>query len=217
MYTGVIWQPYTQAAVHERYPDGISLLCTRDRDYWMTKSKIIFDVFVEEMAQQSVMRQFGLRQLVEAPCTEAPVPPLVHRYCVLVQCLNFFLNCPLWSITKFFYTHNNFRMSRKGISRTEVQWLQRLQPYVTEWATATTRLWDEDHGFDIGLFNAYLAQYMHSTRICIIHHSTPDDIPAPAMRDMYSIYDTFGSRQYAVTYILFMYCIFVSPYFLMRT
>ena len=94
VYTGVIWQLYMQAVVHERYPDGISLLCTRDRDYWMTKSKIIFDVFVE-MAQQRVMRQLGLRQLVEPPRTEALVPPLVHRYCVLVQCLNFFLNCPL--------------------------------------------------------------------------------------------------------------------------
>ena len=80
VYTGVIWQSYTQAAIHERYPGGISLLCMRDRDYWMTKSKIIFDVFVEEMAQQRVMRQFGLRQLVEPPRTEAPVPPIVHRY-----------------------------------------------------------------------------------------------------------------------------------------
>ena len=108
-------------------------------------------------------------------------------------------------------------MSRKGISRTEVQWLQRLQPYVTECATAMTRLWDEDHGFDIVLFNAYLAQYMHSTRICIIDHSTSDDIPAPTARDMYPSYDTSGSRQYAVMYIHFMYCIFVSPYFHMHT
>ena len=108
-------------------------------------------------------------------------------------------------------------MTRKGINRTEFQWLQRLQPYVTEWAIATTRLWDEDHGFDIVLFNAYLTQYMHSTRICIIHHSTPDDIPTPATRDTYPSYDTSGSRQYAVMYILFIYCIFMSPYFDMHT
>ena len=50
-YTGVIWQPYTQAAIDARYPSRMSELCTRDSDYWMTKSKIIFDVFVEEMAQ----------------------------------------------------------------------------------------------------------------------------------------------------------------------
>jgi len=55
----------------------------------MTKSKIIFDVFVEEMAQQRVMRQFGLRQLVEPPPTEAPVPTVVHRYGLLIQCSMF--------------------------------------------------------------------------------------------------------------------------------
>lgn len=80
VYTGVIWQPYTQAAIDARYPGGISELCTRDRDYWMTKSKIIFDVFVEEMAQQRVMRQFGLRQLAQPPPTEGPLLDDVHRY-----------------------------------------------------------------------------------------------------------------------------------------
>ena len=80
VYTGVIWQPYTQAAIHARYPGGISELCTRDRDYWMTKSKIIFDVFVEEMAQQRVMRQFGLRQLAQPPPTERRLLDDVHRY-----------------------------------------------------------------------------------------------------------------------------------------
>jgi hypothetical protein len=79
-YTGVIWQPYTEAAIHAGYPGGMPVLCTRDRDYWMTKSKIIFDIFVEEMAQQRVMRQFGLLQLELPPLTENPVPAHVHRY-----------------------------------------------------------------------------------------------------------------------------------------
>nr|XP_040258974.1 uncharacterized protein LOC120976208 [Aegilops tauschii subsp. strangulata] len=78
-YTGVIWQPYTKAAIQARYPGGMSVLCTRDRDYWMTKSKIIFDVFVEEMAQQRVMRQFGLLQLELPPPIENPVPAHIHR------------------------------------------------------------------------------------------------------------------------------------------
>ena len=51
MYTSVIWEPYTEELIQRRYPGGISDLCTRDRDYWMTKSKIIFDVFMEEMSQ----------------------------------------------------------------------------------------------------------------------------------------------------------------------
>nr|XP_040257023.1 uncharacterized protein LOC120974678 isoform X2 [Aegilops tauschii subsp. strangulata] len=78
-YTGVIWQPYTEAAIQARYPGGMSVLCTRDRDYWMTKSKIIFNVFVEEMAQQRVMRQFGLLQLELPPPIENPVPAHIHR------------------------------------------------------------------------------------------------------------------------------------------
>ena len=80
VYTGVIWQPYTPEAIAARYPHGISVLCTRDRDYWMTKSKIMFDVVVEVMAQQRVMRQFGLQQLVDPPCSDEPLPPEIHRY-----------------------------------------------------------------------------------------------------------------------------------------
>ena len=76
----VIWQLYTQYAIDSKYPGGISRLCIRDRAYWMTKSKIIFDVSVEEMAQQRVMRQFGLRQEVVPPPTEHHVPAIVHRY-----------------------------------------------------------------------------------------------------------------------------------------
>ena len=77
----VIWQPYTQAVIDARHGvGGISTLCTRDAEYWMTRSKIIFDISVEEMAQQRVMRQFGLLQLVDPPPTEDPVPAVVHRY-----------------------------------------------------------------------------------------------------------------------------------------
>ena len=76
----VIWEPYTDDAMEAKYPGGISVLCTRDRAYWMTKSKIIFDVYVEEMSQQRVMRQFGRRQLALPPAVEAPVPPIVHGY-----------------------------------------------------------------------------------------------------------------------------------------
>jgi hypothetical protein len=79
----IIWEPYTPATIQARYPSGISTLCTRDYAYWMTKSKIIFDVSMEEMAQQRVMRQFGLRQLVVPPPTEDSLPPIVHKYVYL--------------------------------------------------------------------------------------------------------------------------------------
>ena len=57
----VIWEPYTADTMERRYADGMSIFCTRDYAYWITKSKIIFDVCVEEMSQQRAMRQFGLR------------------------------------------------------------------------------------------------------------------------------------------------------------
>ena len=46
----------------------------------MTKSKIIFDIFVEEMSQQRVMRQFGLLQREIPLAPEAPLPPQFHKY-----------------------------------------------------------------------------------------------------------------------------------------
>jgi hypothetical protein len=54
----VTWEPYSEEHLHEAYPGGISNMCTRDWAYWMTKVKIIFDIFVEEMSQQRVMRHF---------------------------------------------------------------------------------------------------------------------------------------------------------------
>ena len=76
----VIWEPYTQDVIDRRYPGGISAWCTQDHSYWMTKSKIIFDVSVEEMAQQRVMRQFGGRQAAEPPLADAPLQPHVHKF-----------------------------------------------------------------------------------------------------------------------------------------
>uniref|UniRef100_A0ACD5WWJ2 Uncharacterized protein n=1 Tax=Avena sativa TaxID=4498 RepID=A0ACD5WWJ2_AVESA len=76
----VIWEPYTTAEAFARYPGGLSIMCRRDEDYWLTKSKIIFDCQVEEMSQQRVMRQFGLRQMVDPPSPEAPLSSDVHMY-----------------------------------------------------------------------------------------------------------------------------------------
>ena len=66
-------------------------MCTRDHPYWLTRSKIIFDVSVEEIALQRVMRQFGLRQLVEPPAADAPLDLHIHKY---VYFLIVFHMCP---------------------------------------------------------------------------------------------------------------------------
>jgi hypothetical protein len=76
----VIWEPYAENIIQTRYPGGLSIMCTRDAAYWMTRSKIIFDVSVEEMAQQRVMRQFGLCQLVDPPRADSPLPANIHKY-----------------------------------------------------------------------------------------------------------------------------------------
>jgi hypothetical protein len=78
--THVIWEPYIANVIARRYPGGISDWCTRDHACWLTKSKIIFDVSVEEMAQQRVMRQFGARQVDDPPLVNPPLPPHVHRF-----------------------------------------------------------------------------------------------------------------------------------------
>ena len=86
----VIWEPYTQDVMEAKYPGGMSVLCTRDRGYWMMTSKIVFDVCVEEMSQQRIMRQFGLRQLEIPPQTPQPIPPVVHKYVYLRNIFIFF-------------------------------------------------------------------------------------------------------------------------------
>jgi hypothetical protein len=104
---------------------------------------------------------------------------------------------------ELFNQHHNFRLSRKGTTKTAAEWLLRVQPYVTQWETASTHLWHENIGFDLDEFNLYLQRYMSGTRLRIVQHSNLDEIPAPTTSDMYPSYDTSGSRQYAVRYILF--------------
>jgi hypothetical protein len=69
----VIWDPYSPASIAARYPGGLSYLCTRDHEYWLTKFKIVFDIFVEEMSQQRVMRQFNLLQDIVPPPADEPL------------------------------------------------------------------------------------------------------------------------------------------------
>ncbi|KAK1662995.1 hypothetical protein QYE76_051154, partial [Lolium multiflorum] len=163
----VIWQPYMAAAVHERYPGGISNLCYRDCAYWMTQSKIIFDVSVEIMAQQRIMRQFGSRQLVDPPPPIAPLPAYVHRY------------------------------NRKGTSHSSTRWLQRVGSYVAEWDGATTHVWPNDEQFDPQEFAAYLQRYTAATRVRLIPPTDPAQAPPASMHDMYPTQSTAGSRQHA--------------------
>ncbi|CAL4956621.1 unnamed protein product [Urochloa decumbens] len=58
---------------------GISEGCHMDDAYWMTRKKLMFDVFIEDYAVHRVMRQFGLRQVVPMALGDK-VPKHVHEY-----------------------------------------------------------------------------------------------------------------------------------------
>lgn len=91
LWDQVIWEPYTEDVIATRFHGGISAWCERDREYWLTRSKIMFDVFVEEMSQQRVMRQFGFRQAVVPPRADVAIPSSIHRYDrLIVSALIFF-------------------------------------------------------------------------------------------------------------------------------
>ena len=57
---------------------------------------------------------------------------------------------------------------------------------------------EEDRVFDLSLFNEYLRRYMSVTRLRIINHPHPDEIPAPSTWDLYPSQSVSGSRQHAV-------------------
>ena len=52
----------------------------------------------------------------------------------------------------------------------------------------------EDLAFDLAQFNAYLQVYMTVTRLRLIRHEHPEEMPAPAMWDMYPSQSISGSR-----------------------
>jgi hypothetical protein len=66
--SSVIWEPYSPAMLDARAPNGgVSALCYRDQALWLTKEKLVFDVYVHDHSPQRVMRQFGLYQEFPPP------------------------------------------------------------------------------------------------------------------------------------------------------
>ena len=75
----VVWQPYSFLAVQGCAGLGLSPLCTRDEHYWLTKTPLFFDIYVEEYSPHHVMRQFGFHQAFPLIHIRT-VPVHVHRY-----------------------------------------------------------------------------------------------------------------------------------------
>uniref|UniRef100_A0ACD5UVT7 Uncharacterized protein n=3 Tax=Avena sativa TaxID=4498 RepID=A0ACD5UVT7_AVESA len=188
----VMWEPYTDASIGARFrKDGdvilISTLYTRNVAYWLTKSKIIFDMQVEEMSLQRVMRQFVLRQLADPHPTESIVPSVIHT------------------------------LSTKGSNKTVIGWIHRVGTYVEEWDNATTRVWDSDAQFDMEEFNHYLRSYMSITHLCIAQQSDPEAMPSATTWDSYPSQSTMGNKKHAITHCLYIkqptYYIVSIPFF----
>jgi hypothetical protein len=74
----VRWTPYAPAMVAARAPQGLSSLCSCDQAYWMTRQRLVLDVYVEEYAVHRVMRQFGLFQATPVPAAPR-LPPTAHK------------------------------------------------------------------------------------------------------------------------------------------
>jgi hypothetical protein len=74
----VRWTMYAPAIVVARAPQGLLSLCSRDQAYWLTRRRLVFDVYVEKYVVHRVRRQFGL--FLAAPVPAAPrLPPSAHR------------------------------------------------------------------------------------------------------------------------------------------
>jgi hypothetical protein len=78
----VRWLPYSEAEVQRRAPEGLSSLCFRDREYWLTKKPLLYDIYVEEYQVHRVLRQFNLYQASPLPVTHS-VPDNVHRSVII--------------------------------------------------------------------------------------------------------------------------------------
>jgi hypothetical protein len=74
----VRWTSYTPAMVAARAPQGLSSLCSREQAYWMTRRRLVFDVYVEKYAVHRVMRQSDLLQAASVPVAPR-LPPTEHR------------------------------------------------------------------------------------------------------------------------------------------
>jgi hypothetical protein len=46
----VWWMPYAPTIVAAHAPQGLSSLCSRDQAYWLTRRRLVFDVYVEGYA-----------------------------------------------------------------------------------------------------------------------------------------------------------------------
>ena len=77
-------------------------------------------------------------------------------------------------------------------------WLQSITPYVDEWTTTPTNIWNKVQPFNWDKFGLYLQCYRHTTRIYLVPSAATDQIEAPLTSDMYPTASVVGTRHHAV-------------------
>jgi hypothetical protein len=74
----VRWTPYSEEAIAACAPQGLSTLYFCGQQYWMTRSPLLFDMYVEEYAIHRVLRQCGRYQEWLVPVVRTD-PSAHHR------------------------------------------------------------------------------------------------------------------------------------------
>ncbi|CAN6288205.1 unnamed protein product [Urochloa humidicola] len=67
----VRWTLYTAADISAHAPQGLSSLCFRDQEFWMTRKPLVYDIHVEEYAVHRILRQFHKYQESPLPVTHS--------------------------------------------------------------------------------------------------------------------------------------------------
>ncbi|WVZ86035.1 hypothetical protein U9M48_032879 [Paspalum notatum var. saurae] len=63
----VVWEPYSPQAVATRAPYGLSSWCTSNSGLWLTKTCLVYNIYVEAHCLDRVMRQFRYQQPFPVP------------------------------------------------------------------------------------------------------------------------------------------------------
>ncbi|WVZ67009.1 LOW QUALITY PROTEIN: hypothetical protein U9M48_016155 [Paspalum notatum var. saurae] len=131
----VVWEPYSPQAVATRAPYGLSSWCTSNSGLWLTKTCLVYDIYVETHCPDRVMRQFGYQQPFPVPRALDRISRGNHRYYTIHKILD--LKSKVFhSVTE--HVIFQCRLSRLGQPCSST-WVQKLKPYVDAWDEA-----DED-------------------------------------------------------------------------
>lgn len=178
----VVWEPYSPQAVATRAPYGLSSWCTSNSGLWLTKTCLVYDIYVEAHCPDRVMRQFGYQQPFPVPRALDRISRGDHRYFTIHKILD--LKSKVFhSVTE--HVIFQCRLSRLGQPCSST-WVQKLKPYVDAWDEA-----DEDVFEPIGdhtdeWYQHFLTWYQARTRIRVTYAETQQVAHEATSTDTYA-------------------------------